>query len=103
MCGSEKGGPTRKSGVLVAGQVKKGGGGLYHGTYICTGHTCECPPPPPGFTCIIVHDLSASTVTSQDNNGLDFVDRHYVDYKTQQINGGSLCRENIHVVLLNHQ
>ena len=78
MCGSDKGGPTRKSGVLVAGQVKRGGG-VFTTAHISVLDIHVNAPPPPGSTCIIVHDLSASTVTSQDKNALDFVDRHYVD------------------------
>ena len=35
----------KKRGVLGTGQVKKGGYLLRH-TGVCTGHICECPPPP---------------------------------------------------------
>ena len=35
-------GPTRKGGVLCAGQVEKEGSTAAH---TCTGHICECPPP----------------------------------------------------------
>ena len=36
-------GPTRKKGVLGAGQVKKG---VFTVAHTCTGHICDCPPPP---------------------------------------------------------
>ena len=39
-------GQARKRGVLGTGQVKKGG--VFTAAHTCTGHICECPPPPPG-------------------------------------------------------
>ena len=38
-------GPTRKRGVLGAGQVKKG---VFTAAHTYTEHICEYPPPPPG-------------------------------------------------------
>ena len=51
-------GSGQKRGVLGMGQARKRGGGPMHGSgkkgggaftaaHTCTGHICECPPPPP--------------------------------------------------------
>ena len=37
-------GSGSKRGVLGTGQVKKGG--IFTAAHTCTGHICECPPPP---------------------------------------------------------
>ena len=51
--GLRKNGHNQKRGVLGTCTTREGGGGLRHGlrqkraVVTCTGHICECPPPPP--------------------------------------------------------
>ena len=51
-------GSGQKRGVLGTGQARKKGGlrhgsgqkrGVFAAAHTCTGHICECPPPPRGF------------------------------------------------------
>ena len=43
-------GQARKRGVLGTGQVKKRG--VFTAAHTCTGHICECPPPPGCGVCV---------------------------------------------------
>ena len=45
---------------LLTGQLKKKGGGVFTAGYTCTGHICECPPPPGRL--VLPSDISPGAV-----------------------------------------